>query len=468
MGPINYNIDVQTPFQAALQGYQAGAAIRDDRQKQAAMQAQQQQQQAMATDLRVLSMNPNATGADYAAMTTRYPQLSEQLTRSWGTLNDAQKQNNLNTGTQVYAAVSSGRPDVGADILKRQAEAKRNSGDERGALQDEAMATMLVEHPDIGRNMVGLSLSAIMGPDKFASTFGQINEEQRKQAQAPIDLAKAKAEAEIKGVEAGVAQEKADTEIANVRSQIDERAKRFGLDSDKLTSEYEYKLYELKQKAGEVPEYVAKGIEEATADAISSEQSASKMVTLADQLEKEGGGFGLAGSASEWIKKATGNQNEMSRLRSEYSRIVTPASMAAYKKLASGSTSDRDIDTAMKGVPPDTADAREMASFLRGTAKLQQYGAALSNAKSEWLGAVKNLGKAKADIEIDGVRVPAGTTFKNFSDQYLERKVAKMQVDQNAKKVQSRGYMRFAAPAAPAAAPAVAPPGTGPLLNGGD
>lgn len=463
MGPINYNIDVQTPFQAAMQGYQAGAAIRDDQQKQAAQQVALQQQQTMAKDLRALSMNPNAGGADYAAMMTRYPQLSEQLTKSWSTLDDVQKQNKLASGTQVYAAVSSGRPDLGAEILKRQAAAKRNSGDERGALQDEALAQTIVEHPDVGRNMVGLGLSAIMGGDKFAATFGNLGDENRKQQAFPTEQRIKGAEAVIQEAKAGIEGERLATDVANVQSQIDDRVARLALDKDKLTSEVQLKLTEMRQKLGEIPEFVAKDITAATTDAMASEQSAGKMESLADQLSKSRGYWqGAAGTAGEWIKKATGNQNEMTRLRAEYNRIVTPAAMSSYKKVASGSTSDRDIDTAMKGVPPDTADVEEMSSFLRGVAKLQRYDAAVNNAKSEWLGAVKNLGKAKSDIEVDGVQVPAGTTFKNFVDQYVEQKVAKQTAAKNQQTVQGRGYMRYAQPQQPQqpAAPA------GPALNG--
>lgn len=454
MGPIDYSLNVQTPFQSAMQGYQAGAAVRDDQAQQAAKEAAIRQQQQMSSDLRALSLNPNATGADYAAMTTRYPSLSEQLTRSWGTLNEAQKQNNLNTGTQVYSAVLSGRADLASDILTRQAAAKRTSGDEQGALRDEAMAKTLVDHPEIGRNMVGLGLSAIMGPEKFATTFGALGEEGRKQTAFPVEQRLKVAEADVKEAEAGAAPEKLSAEIANTKDQIAERARRFGLDQDKLTTETQLKLTEMRQKLGEIPESVSKDINAATTDAMAAEQSAAKMESLADQLTKSGGYWqGAAGTAGEWIKKATGNQNEMTRLRAEYNRIVTPAAMSAYKRVASGSTSDRDIDTAMKGVPPDTADVEEMASFLRGVAKLQKYEAVVNNAKSEWLGAVKNLGKAREDIEIDGVRVPAGTTFKNFADLYVDQKIAKQQAAKNEEAVKARGYMRYASPQAAQPAP---------------
>jgi hypothetical protein len=81
----------------------------------------------------------------------------------------------------------------------------------------------------------------------------------------------------------------------------------------------------------------------------------------------------------------------------------------------------------MTGVPKDTADPATMASFLRGMGKLQQYNSALENAKSEWYAGNKFLGKSNADMEIDGVKVPKGTTFKQFADQYIEKKVGQLQ-----------------------------------------
>jgi hypothetical protein len=46
------------------------------------------------------------------------------------------------------------------------------------------------------------------------------------------------------------------------------------------------------------------------------------------------------------------------------------------------------------------------------------------------------LTKAKTDTVIDGVQVPAGMSFKQFTDQYLARKV-------NQETVQSRSYMKY-------------------------
>jgi hypothetical protein len=85
-----------------------------------------------------------------------------------------------------------------------------------------------------------------------------------------------------------------------------------------------------------------------------------------------------------------------------------------------------------------------MASFLRGAAKLQTYDSVLNNAKAEWLGSVQSLGKARADVTIDGIAVPAGTTFKQFVDNYVPQKVKAVSARQDQAAVPARSYMRHA------------------------
>lgn len=451
MGPIDYTIDVQTPFQSALQGYQGGAAIRNDQQQQAMLAQQRAAAQQQRVDMANLVNNPNAGAKDYAAMTLKYPALREQFKQSWDTLSADQRKGQLDFSSRAYAALSSGRADIAEQLLRDRAASMKASGAPQHDVDAQEMwANLIKESPEQARHIGGLMLSSVMEPDKFATTFGQLGGEQRAADVAPVDLATKKAEATIKGVEAANAPEKAANENANVRSQIQERAGRLALDKDKLQSEVEMKLYELRQKQGELPEFVAKDVASAATDAIAAQQSADRMTQLADQIDKAAAdlGSGVTAKAGELWKTTFGTQNDLTRIRSEFSRIVTPAAMAAYKKVASGSTSDKDIETAMIGVPKDTDPPERMASFLRGAAKLQVYDSVLNNAKSEWLGAVKHLGKAKSDIEVDGIKVPAGTTFKAYSDQVLQRKVDEQIAADAAKVVQGRSYMRFAQPAA--------------------
>ncbi|KQU78168.1 MULTISPECIES: hypothetical protein [unclassified Rhizobacter] len=447
--PIDYTIDVQTPFLAALQGYQGGAAIRNDQQQQTMLAQQQAAAQQQQQLLSRLASNPNATANDYAAVMTQIPSASEHLARAWSTKNTAQQQSQASDLLQWGAAIKSGRPDIAAEMLNKRADAMEARGGSTPESQVLRVHAQTIEaHPEFALGLIQALLSANPNGKDAANTLASFGTEQRAQDAAPVELATKKAEATIKGVEAANAPEKTALENTNVRSQIQDRAGRLALDKDKLQSDVELELYKLKQKQGELPEYVAKGVESAVTDAIAAQQSGARMMQLADQITNAASemGTGWKGSLDEFVKRATGTQNELTRIRSEFSRIVTPAAMAAYKKVASGPTSDKDIDTAMIGVPKDTDPPERMASFLRGVAKLQAYDVALNNAKSEWLGAVRSLGKSKADVEIDGVKVPAGTTFKDFTDQYVERKVTQQAAADAAKVVQGRSYMRFAQP----------------------
>lgn len=101
---------------------------------------------------------------------------------------------------------------------------------------------------------------------------------------------------------------------------------------------------------------------------------------------------------------------------------------------------------AMEGFPKETADAKTLSSFLRGTAKLSQIEAVNENAKSEWVNSVGHLGKPKRDIEIDGISVPAGTTYTEFAKNYIGKKTEQRGAQQAQQQVPKRSYMRFAQP----------------------
>lgn len=429
MDPINYAIDVESPFTAVAKGYQLGTGIRDDYQQQAALQQAQQQKVQQQTALMGLINNPSAGAKDYAAATLLMPQLKDQFKQAWDMKNTAQQESLLKDAGQYYSAVTSGRPDLAIQMMQKRADAMQASGGNPQEIQGLRTQAQIIEaHPEFARTHLGLMLASLPGGDKVLTGASTMGTEQRAQDQAPAKLLQANAEAGIKAVEAGVAPQKVATDLANVQSQINERSQRFGLDKDKFQSELQLKIAEFKQKAGDLPEPVMKGINEATTNAVSAQQSSGRMNQLADQIDSASAqlGSGVTAKTGELWKKTFGSQDELTRIRNEYSRIVTPAAMSAYKQVASGSTSDKDIETAMVGVPSDTASPERMASFLRGAAKLQIYESVMENAKAEWLTNNKFLGKTKSDIEIDGVKVPAGTTFKQFADGYVGKKAGEM------------------------------------------
>lgn len=219
MGPIDYTTQVADPFKSALQGFQAGTAVRDDQQQQLAMQAQQQQQQALQFDITSAAQSSNPAKA-IAGLALKYPQLSEQFGRAHTMYNDQQKQGLVSRTTPVYAALLNGRPEIAVQQLRDQAEGARNSGDQAEADGLEAWARMIELDPDSSKVTGGLYLSSVMGADKFASTFGSLSQEQRANDAAPAGLRKAEADAATAEVVAGNASERATLEIEKIATDI--------------------------------------------------------------------------------------------------------------------------------------------------------------------------------------------------------------------------------------------------------
>jgi hypothetical protein len=440
MGPIDYSINVQQPFQAAMQGFGGGLAIQRAMDERAAQAAQQRAAQAMQADLAAFSTKPNRTAADYASIVAKYPQLSEHFKRGFDIEAPDIKAARVSELSNVFAALHNGSPDVAVDILTKKGEAARNSGDAQTADSVDAMARLIKINPQAASTAIGLRLHAATGDEKFAEVLAKLGGEKRAQelqpgavaqqgatlestrattAKTQADTVKTQADTQKIVAELPFVAAKARAEVQNTLSQIADRGARLALDRDKFMSEVQLKLMELNQKAAELPDAVRKDVSTEAANAVSSTQTAGQMLDLANRLETAGGGYGGFATASEFFKSALGNQDAMTAMRQEYTRL---RNSAAIKSLPPGPATDKDIALALKGFPSDTADSKTIASFLRGQAKLQQLEAATSEAKSEWLTANRHLGKAARDLEVAGVKVPAGTTFVDFSRQVIERK----------------------------------------------
>ena len=409
MQPINYLGMIPQPDfgQNLLQGLRIGAGIQE---MQAAAELKQQQllekkqamelQEQYARDLQATLQNPTAQG--FAALTAKYPKQREAFESSWKTLTDAQKESEFSAGTQAFNAIQSGRVDVAKAQLDQRIEAMKNAGQDPSKLVQ--MRDVLDQDPKLFAGQLGLVLSSI-DPDKWAKTT------------------KTQQETELQPL---VAAEKR-VGIANIQSQITERAARFGLDRDKLLSEVEMKLTELGAKQGELGEGAKKLVNDSVIASTAGETSAANMIDLADRFEREGGGKGGLSAFGEWLKKSSGFQGGVTELRNNYVRIRNSAAM---RNLPPGPATDKDIEMARQGMPPETADAGHIASFLRGMAKIERMNAQLEDAKAQWIGSVGTLGKPRTDIEIGGIKVPAGTTFNEFQRQFAQRRASGIETQQ--------------------------------------
>jgi len=109
---------------------------------------------------------------------------------------------------------------------------------------------------------------------------------------------------------------------------------------------------------------------------------ARKAEQLAIGLEQYDPVGGLQGSLIEYTKEISGQQDAISALRTEASRLTTGAAVDALPK---GPASDADIALVLKGVPPANANAEYLASYARGVAKMQKAEAEYKREQLNWL-----------------------------------------------------------------------------------
>lgn len=167
---------------------------------------------------------------------------------------------------------------------------------------------------------------------------------------------------------------------------------------------------------------------EATDLAVDAGQSRQSLLTLAQDFEQRGEEIvgGAAGDAREALRALTGKQDAVSLLRTRYSAI---RASQAVKNLPPGVASDKDIELALSGFLPPSANPQEIASFLRGMAKLEAVEEGFNRFKAEYINknnGVRGLLEAwDASPESEAIRdrlvqpasqqQPSGTTVGRFT-----------------------------------------------------
>ena len=198
---IDFNL-LPNPSQAITAGMNMGSALNQERQKALANKSAQEANQQMQQDIGAITSKRTPTAQDYAALTTKYPQFSEQFQQAWGMLNEEQKSNRVQQASDVYSALDAGSVDLAKDFLEEQAQAAENSGNTSSAKAARTLIKVIDANPDAAKSSVGIRLASMMGPDKFTETFTKLEQERREKALDPSSLTKAQADARKAATEA--------------------------------------------------------------------------------------------------------------------------------------------------------------------------------------------------------------------------------------------------------------------------
>jgi phage tail protein X len=201
---VNYQMDVINPFQAALQGYGAGAQmlqqertaerqVRQDEQQSQLFQAQmqeaqlraQQARQAMANAERVQAASAKAFEAvkngelssdliveTYAAS----PELGKFLQTERDRLNTESRQNIANQNLQVATALENNQIEIAKQLYEKRAVASENAGDPEGAAAERAMAKQLdtPDGVDVVKTISYMTAGSLLDPKDFDQSYKNI------------------------------------------------------------------------------------------------------------------------------------------------------------------------------------------------------------------------------------------------------------------------------------------------------
>ena len=211
--PINYAVDVQSPFEAALGGFKIGAATAEVE----AARAARDRAQTAQTELANLFKNPNATSADYTRVAAFLPKdQASMVLQGFEAQTKELQQNTLRLGTQVYTAIKSGNPALAQRILQDQADSLRNSDREKDAQGFDDLSNLIRLNPTNAQSIIGLNIASLPGGKAFLDSADKALETIRAEAQAPSALTEAKAKADKAKADA----ERAVAEAEDTRSRL--------------------------------------------------------------------------------------------------------------------------------------------------------------------------------------------------------------------------------------------------------
>lgn len=223
--PINYSVDVQSPFESALSGFKLGAGvaeIQSARQKRELELKALNEAQARQTELANLYKNPNATAADYERIAAFLPKDQAAIvTQGFERKTKEQQQNDLRMGGEVYTAVKSGNLDVAKRRLTEKAAALRNFGRENEAKAAEDSLELINLNPTGAQTTIGLYMARLPGGKEFLEAADKALSTLRQEALQPSALKESVAKADKTVADAIVAKEQAANAPAMAKADAD-------------------------------------------------------------------------------------------------------------------------------------------------------------------------------------------------------------------------------------------------------
>lgn len=167
MGPINYQVDIQSPFEALVGGLKVGTTLAEIQAKAEQQRAAQEQQRVFRERTQALMSDPNPTAKTYMELASMLPpEQAESVRKNWEVLNKDQQTQEMRFVGQVMSALGAD-PEIAKKLLKERATAERNAGREDKAKMYETYVQMAEVNPKMVRNTIGTAFAALPNAKDF-------------------------------------------------------------------------------------------------------------------------------------------------------------------------------------------------------------------------------------------------------------------------------------------------------------
>jgi len=436
--PFNYQLQIPSMFERISQLQNIDVqneqmkAFRQDREMKLAAQNmaidQQRRQNAMIENL---MKNPNPTVRDFSMVSMLMPKdRAEAIQKSAEAIDADTQKKHLLFGGQVMAALTAGKPEIAIQFLDERAKSEINAG--RDGRMWDTYSKLIAVDPDKGMKTFGVMLASVPGGDKVLDSA-------LKAQKGPSEIAKSESEATEAEVKAGLAPQKIAGEIALLKEQTKNLSEQRKIDQDKLFTATQLELEKLNKKATDLDPEAKKIVNNLTMESIAAQQSAGNMMDLRSRILKAGGGAGVGSSIEKWFQTTFGREYNWGQIRQEYTRLKNAKVIEVMPK---GQASDNDVRIFSAGFPEGNADANYLAEFLRVMSNVSAVESKLKAAQADWVNASGSLGRTKKDINVEGVMVPANTSFNEFMPIFLDKEKKKLDTKAAVDQVKPKSYYK--------------------------
>lgn len=426
--PYNYFQGPQTAIDPRnfLVGMEAGQGLLDAR--NAAMAQQQAQQSALIASQReaqyqqelanVYDAPGGANRAGLARVATMFPEKSKPLLEVFDRMAPVEKEERTGQLLRLSSSVNSGNHNVAIDEARRLAKAYANQNRTQDAEALERVARSIEEDPEGAGRMMDFQLASVIGPE-YAKVATTIDTRQ-------ADVAKAEAEAAIKGTEAENAPAKARADLAytqqqtqRLKDQTTYEAARLRLDARQLQETIAARLAALKQSQIELSEKQEILMTDAAVAASAKQLQADGMTPTIEAFQRADRDMfeqvtntGLTASAAELSNRVRGAQGTMTAPRLKYAQLVD-ADIQARAKESGNKMTDTDYAEQRKLYPDPQGNPALVVDWMVKDQKLKRREAKIEDAKAEWLGKNAGLGPAREPFAVGDIVVQRGGRFQD-------------------------------------------------------